>query len=220
MLTNPQVQAKINELKDQSKLLSSDPNSGEVGYKFNADGTPSPKIIGGKHEVSLGSTVGYQGGYHNHTTGIKMLAPADIAKLLQFAISQPNGNISDGYMGMIGSEPCSSCPGGYRYYHYIINFTGTSQELANYLYSSNWDLNILKKDFEEKEGILAGNPLYVDQLGNNLNNNGLEKLFFDTLKKMGMEDKVDLQRIENNGTIQNITLNSDGNIITATPCSQ
>jgi hypothetical protein len=120
-LQNPKVKAKTDEMKNQSKLPSSDPNRGETGYKFKTDGTPSPKIIGGEHEVSLGDTGGYQGGYHNHTLdGIKMLAPADIAKMLQFAIAQPNGNISDGYMGMIGAETCACPPENVRYYHYII----------------------------------------------------------------------------------------------------
>lgn len=213
IMSKPDVQAKITELKNQSKI------GGELGVKMKADGTTSPIISGGAHEVELGDTAGYQGGYHNHTpTGIKMLSPPDIVKMLDFAMAQNGGNIQHGFMGMIGSEKCSTCQGGYRYYNYMINFNGTVQELAGFLYNSNWDLESLKDDYQEREGKLAGNLSYVDYLGADLNNKGLEKLFFDTLKKMGMEGKINLQKIEDNGTIQNITLNSDGNSTTATPC--
>ena len=45
----------------------------------------------------------------------------------------------------------------------------------------------------------------------------LEKIFFKTLKDMNLQNKVILQRIEENGTVNNITLNSDGSI-SAIPC--
>ncbi|GAA4162012.1 hypothetical protein GCM10022217_28670 [Chryseobacterium ginsenosidimutans] len=219
MITNPVVKAKIDEMRDQSKLPYSDPNYGETGYKFDANGVPTPKIIGGKHDVSLGDTAGYLGGYHNHTElGTNMLSPADIIKLLDFSLAQTNGNIEDGYLGMVGSEVCSSCPGGYKYYHYIINFSGNMSELTQYVYNNTWDLKQLKKDYREHDKELADNPLYVNNLGDDLNNQGLEKLFFDTLKNMGMDGKVSLQRIENDGTVKTVTLNNDGNTTTATPC--
>ena len=213
ILTNPQVQAKINELKAQSKI------GDEIGVKIKADGTTSGTIPGGGHDVELGSTAGYQGGYHNHTpTGIKMLSPPDIVKMLDFAMSQSGGNIQDGFLGMFGSEKCSSCQDGYRYYNYMINFSGNSQELAEFLYNTTWDLKTLKSKYQRKEAELAGNLAYVDYLGANLNNKGLEKLFFDTLKNMGMEGKVNLQKIEDNGTVQTIILNSNGNSTTPIPC--
>ncbi|MCU7612870.1 hypothetical protein N0B16_00290 [Chryseobacterium sp. GMJ5] len=219
MITNPVVKAKIDEMKDQSKLAYSDPNYGETGYKFDANGVPTPKIPGGKHDVDLGDTAGYSGAYHNHTVlGTNMLSPADIIKLLDFSLAQTNGNIEDGYLGVIGSEVCSSCPGGYKYYHYIINFSGNMSELTQYVYNNTWNLEQLKKDFKKRDGILADNPLYVDNLGDELNSQGLEKLFFDTLKNMGLDGKINLQRIENNGTVKTVTLNSDDNTTTATPC--
>jgi hypothetical protein len=207
MLANPQVQAKIDEMKTQSTLPDSDPNKGETGYKFNADGTPSPKIIGGAHEVSLGSTAGYQGGYHNHTLdGIKMLAPADIAKMLQFAIAQPNGNIGDGYLGMVGVGSDGT------QYHYVIHYTGNMQDLSQYIYNNNWDLDQLKQDFGIRYGIHKPS-------NGNMTNSGLEKLFFKTLKDMGLENKVSLQRVENDGVIKTITNNNDGTV-NAIPCPQ
>ncbi|ASK31282.1 hypothetical protein CEY12_14725 [Chryseobacterium sp. T16E-39] len=213
ILSDPKVQAKIKELKTQA------PKGGEIGVKIKSDGTTSTTILGGTHEVDLGDTSGYQGGYHNHTpNGIKMLSPPDIIKLFDFSIAQPNGNIGNGFMGMIGSESCSSCPGGIRYYNYIINFSGTSQELSQFLYNTSWDLNKLKTEFQILEGQMALDLSNVDYLGADLNAQGLEKLFFETLRGMGMEGKVNLQRIEDNGAVKNITLNSGGATTTATPC--
>ncbi|MBL3548136.1 hypothetical protein [Chryseobacterium sp. KMC2] len=213
IMSKPDVQSKITELKNKSKI------GGEIGVKIKADGTTSETISGGGHEVELGDTAGYQGGYHNHTpTGIKMLSPPDIVKMLDFSMAQPNGNIRDGFMGMFGSERCSTCPDGYRYYNYIANFSGTAQELAGFLFSTKYDLVKLMKDYRKTEKDLSANLSYVDYFGADLNNKGLEKLFFDTLKNMGMEGKVNLQKIEDNGTVQNITLDSNGNSTTATPC--
>ncbi|MET3035152.1 hypothetical protein ABXT08_03525 [Chryseobacterium sp. NRRL B-14859] len=212
LMSNTKIKPAIDALKTKA------PQGGEEGYKIKADGTPSNVLPGGPHEVELGDAAGYQGGYHNHTpTGIKIFSPNDIVKLLSFAMAQPNGNIGDGYMGVIGSEVCSSCPGGYKYFHYIIRFSGTSQELANYLYNSNWNLDNLKTKYQRRENELSGISSYSNNNGATLNEKGLEKLLFDTLKNMGMEGKINLQRIENDGTIKNVILNNDGTT-TATPC--
>ncbi|PWN67678.1 hypothetical protein [Chryseobacterium oncorhynchi] len=214
IVNNSKSKPAIDSLKQQSKLS----DEKEKGFKVNSDGTTT-QINSGKHEVDLGDAAGYLGGYHNHTpSGIKMFSPPDIVKMLSFAMAQTNGNIGNGFMGMIGSEPCSSCPDGYRYYHYMINFNGTSQELAGFLYNANWDLESLKDDYRDKEKELSENLSYTNQLGGNLNSNGLQKLFFDTLKNMKMEGKVSLQKIEDNGTVQSVTLNSNGSSTTATPC--
>ncbi|SIR73086.1 hypothetical protein [Chryseobacterium sp. RU33C] len=213
ILASPQVQAKVSELKTQSKI------GGEIGVKIKADGTTSVTIPGGGHDVELGDTAGYQGGYHNHTpTGIKMLSPPDIVKMLDFAMAQPNGNTADGFMGMFGSEKCSTCPDGYRYFNYMINFSGTTQELSDFLYKNQYDLAKLIKDFRRREKELSNDSTLVNFSNGELNDKGLEKLFFDTLKNMGMEGKVNLQKIQDNGTVQNITLDSNGNSTIATTC--
>ncbi|MGU3374991.1 hypothetical protein [Chryseobacterium sp. M5A1_1a] len=213
VINNPKSKPAIDSLKKQSKL------GGEKGFKVNLDGTSTAPINGGAHEVDLGDTAGYLGGYHNHTpTGIKMFSPPDIVKMLSFGMAQTNGNIGNGFMGMIGSEPCSSCSGGYKYYHYIINFNGTPQELAGFLYNTSWNFKTLKDDYIKKEAKLSMDLAYVDYLGGNLNNKGLEKLLFDTLNNMGMQGKVNLQKIDDSGIIQNITLNTNGKSTTATPC--
>lgn len=213
IMSKADVQAKVIELKNQSKIGS------EIGVKIKADGTTTATIPGGGHDVELGSTAGYQGGYHNHTpTGIKMLSPPDIVKMMDFSMAQSGGNIQDGFLGMFGSEKCSTCSDGYRYYNYMINFSGTAQELAGFLYNNTWDLVELKRTYREMEKELSNNSAFVNTSNGELNDKGLEKLFFDTLKNMGMEGKVNLQKIEDNGTVQTITLNNNGSSTTATPC--
>lgn len=213
ILNNPELQSAITKMKNQAALPVSAQNYGEIGYKFKADGTSSGMISGGKNEVELGPEAGYQGGYHNHPLmGIKMLSPDDIVKLLNFAMAQPNGSIADAFMGMIGTGADGT------EYHYLIQYTGNMQELQQYLYSDNWNLDQLKNDFAKMEDELLGNSLYISYSTGKLNNQGLEKLFFGTLKNMGLENKVNLQRIETN-VIKNVTLNSNGTT-TANSCPQ
>ncbi|ANF52764.1 hypothetical protein A0O34_20590 [Chryseobacterium glaciei] len=197
-LTNPKVKAKIKDLKDQSILPESDPNFGEKGVKFKADGTPSNLIVGGKHNVDFGDKTGYQGGYHNHTTGTPMFSPADIEQLLQFALAQPTSNpanASNAYLGMVA-------PNGM---HYVIQFNGNYDgALVTF---SQYDLDNYSIKYQNISDVMLLDPQYsTDHL--NLNNKGVEALFFDTLKKMGLDGKVNLQRIESGGVIKNIQLDS------------
>lgn len=213
ILNNPELQSAITKMKNQAALPVSAQNYGEIGYKFKADGTSSGMISGGKHEVELGPEAGYQGGYHNHPLmGIKMLSPDDIVKLLNFAMAQPNGNIADAFMGMIGTGADGT------EYHYVIQYTGNIQELQQYLYNNNWNLEEIKDVYSRSEKELLENSLYINFSTGKLNNQGLEKLFFGTLKNMGLENKVNLQRIESN-VIKNVTLNSNGTT-TANSCPQ
>lgn len=76
----------------------------------------------------------------------------------------------------------------------------------------------LKKIYRDREDELLDYSTYIDLSTGKLSSNGLQKLFFDTLKSMGLEGKVNLQKIEDSGLVQNITLNSDGNGTTPTPC--
>ncbi|SUX46140.1 hypothetical protein [Chryseobacterium indoltheticum] len=216
--TDPAVTAKVGTLKEQSKIEDGEPNYGEKAFEVKNDGTTSDIIIGEKHKVKLGSEAGKQGAYHNHTPdGIKMLSPPDILKMLNYALAQPNGNLSNGFLGMVGSEECGTCPDGYKYHNYIIRFSGNSQELEKFIFQTNWDREDLMMKYEKRKYQLSTNISYANYKYGPLNSDGLEKLLFDTLQNMGMEGKVNLQRIEDNGTIQNITQNSNGTT-SAIPC--
>lgn len=217
LLEDPVVTEKVGTLKEQSKIKKGQPGYGEKAFEINNDGTSSGMIDGEEHLVRVGSTVGKQGVYHNHTPdGIKMPSPPDIIKMLHYALSQPNGNISNGFLGMAGSEVCSTCPGGYKYHNYIIRFSGTLQELGKLVNQTNWNYDALNEYFGDREWEMRDNPLYTNEYGK-LNSNGLQKLFFDTLKNMGVEGKINLQRVEDNGSVQNIVLDNTGNP-TPIPC--
>ena len=218
ILADPAVQTKTSDLKEQSKIKEGQPGYGEKAFEANNDGTISGIIDGDEHMVKVGSTAGKQGVYHNHTPdGPKMFSPADILKMLHYALAQPIDDLSNGFLGMVGSEECNTCPGGYKYHNYIIRFSGNSEELVKYIYQTNWDKNNLKRTYEYNKNQLSQDLNYANYQYGPLNGSGLEKLFFDTLLDMGMEGKVNLQRIDENGTVQNITLNSNGTT-NATPC--
>jgi len=190
MLQSAEVQNKLETLKNNSLTKN------EKGFKVKADGTTSAVIEGVDHEVEMGDFAGYQGGYHNHTpTGIPMLSPPDIDNgLLKAARSQGNqGNaVNNSFFGMVKKEVCSSCPGGYKIYHYVIRFTGTYNDaLVSF---SQEKINKLKDDYEMRYS-------FYESLGQA----GLEKLFFQTIKEMNLENKVILQRVDETGTFPNIT---------------
>lgn len=200
IVENEEVHPKIDSLKAKSKT------KGEKGFNVKLDGTTSGLIDGGPHEVDLGDETGNQGGYHNHTpTGIKIFSPPDVLKLLNYAISKPGGNVGNAFFGVIGSEVCSSCTGGYKYQHYIIKYTGGLQELGTLVYSP-WDKTALESWYLKQEFLLASNPAYSDDGGATLNTKGLEKLFFNMLNKMGLQNKVSLQRIDDSNVVKNVKI--------------
>ncbi|OCA80191.1 hypothetical protein BBH99_16510 [Chryseobacterium contaminans] len=207
MLQKDDVKSKIKELKDHA------PKGGEIGVKFKVDGTPSETITGGAHSVNFGDKTGYAGGYHNHTTsGIPMLSPPDIDQLLGFARAQPTHdalNVKNAYMGMVA-------PNGM---HYVAIFDGNYQDALKNFSQQEIDNQIadyIKIESELTDIGRSGNT-YINSNGT-INNLGVEKLFFETLRNMGLEGKVRLQRIENNDTvIKNIDLDGN-NTPTPTTC--
>jgi len=206
LLTNTNMQASITQLKDNATS-----GTGEMGFKATKAGVPSPMIPGLAHSVNFGDKTGYAGGYHNHTkTGIPMLSPPDIDQLLGFARAQGNyGDPTQAFVGMVA-------PNGM---HYIIRFEGTYQESTSFNFM---DVDLKKKndvyiDLESnlKEPLLYGTQ-YINADGS-INNKGVEKLLLETLKDMGLSGKVKLQRIDNNGTVQNINMDSNNQPV-AVPC--
>ncbi|WP_267406873.1 MULTISPECIES: hypothetical protein [unclassified Chryseobacterium] len=199
IINNPKMAAGLKELKDQSLLPKTNANYGEKGIKFKADGTPSATITGQDHSVNFGDKTGYTGGYHNHTVaGIPMLSPPDIDQLLGFARAQGNyGDPSKTYMGMVA-------PNGI---HYVIWFSGSYNDaLVTY---TDETLKPFKDRYQTRYGTINSEGT--------VSNEAIENFFLKTLKDMGLEGKVNLQRIESNGTVKNIIKNSDG-IATSIPC--
>lgn len=223
MLDRPNVKQGINDVKTQAQKTLTDINAGEIGFKEKKDGTVVPADVNSAHQVQFKDVTDGNGGYHNHTaTGIHIFSPPDIVDtLFGFAAAQSvNDGVGNAYFGVIASEVCSVCPGGKKDIHYVIRYAGTGAELANFVYSpakmAQFKNKYLRKESELTNTSLNGST-YINSAGD-LNEKGLETLFFDTLKNMNLSEKIILQRVEPNGTVNNITQDSTGTI-NVTPCA-
>jgi hypothetical protein len=222
MLQRPNVQQGIANVKTQALQTLSNMNTGETGFKEKKDGTIAPANVNSAHQVVFNDVTDSRGAYHNHTaTGTHMFSPPDIDALFGFAAAQSiQDGVGNAYLGMIAAEWCSTCPNNVQYIHYVISFTGTGAELGQFVYSPA-QIKQFEKDYrkiirELTDTSLNGNT-YIKNSAGDLNEKGLDKLFFETLKNMNLNGKVNLQRIESNGSINNITLDSNG-MPTGTPC--
>ncbi len=224
LLNKPKVQQGINDVKAQALKTLSDMKAGEIGFKEPKNGGPLvPADVNQAHKVVFNDVIDSYGGYHNHTaTGTHMFSPPDIVDaLFGFAAAQSaQDGVGNAYLGMIAAEWCNTCPNNAQYIHYVIKYTGTGSELGGYVYTPA-QMNQFEKDYrktvkELTDTNLNGNT-YIKNSAGDLNEKGLEKLFFDSLKNMGLDGKVNLQRIEANGTVNNVALNSNG-IPVGTPC--
>ncbi|WP_123868883.1 hypothetical protein [Chryseobacterium bernardetii] len=190
--------AKTKPAIDALKAKST--QGGENGYKIKADGTPSNEIPGGDHSVNFGDKTGYAGGYHNHTpTGIPMLSPPDVDQLLGFARAQGNyGDPTKAFVGMVA-------PNGM---HYVAWFNGSYNDALKTF--SQTDLDAYVKIYKDTESDLTDESqngmTYMNGDGS-INNLGVEKLFFETLKNMGLAGKVNLQRIESSDSVKDFVKN-------------
>ncbi len=134
-----------------------------------------------------------------------MLSPPDIDQLLQFALAQGNyGSPSNAYVGMIAPNDI----------HYVILFNGNYNDAL--VTFSQQQLDNFSTLLQWRNYAMLNNTQYSSD-GKSLNSNGLERLFFRTLKDMGLDEKINLQRIENNGIIKTINKNTDGTTTTAIP---
>lgn len=222
MLNRPNVQQGINNVKANAKQTLTNPSTGEIGFKEKKDGSVIPADVNADHKVVYNNVTDGYGGYHNHTaSGIHMVSPPDIVDtLFGFAAAQSAADgVGNAYYGMIAAESCSTCPDGVKYVHYVIRFAGTGTELGGFVFSSTQMKQFIDDYMEAKSDLtstIVNGSTYINSSGG-LNEKGLEKLFFDTLKNMGLSGKVNLQRVEDNGAVYNIVQDSAGNI-TAVPC--
>lgn len=203
MLQKPEVQDKIADLKAHNG-----PN--EKGWKFMKDGTPPQESTqSGAHETNLGDPSLLLGGYHWHPN-IGMFSPQDIAGLIEIARYQPVGSntiASDAFSGLITANGI----------HYVIYFNGVQGDLpANPFEKSKieeWNRQALSRSIDFSQNYSK----FQESFGV-LNNKGREALFFDTLNRMGLNNKIILQEIDQNGNVSTIKLKSDGSGTESVPC--
>ncbi|PTT76061.1 hypothetical protein, partial [Chryseobacterium sp. HMWF001] len=222
VLNKPNVQAGINNVKAQALSTLSNINAGEIGFKEKKDGTIVPANVSAAHHVIFNDVTDSYGGYHNHTAlGTHMFSPPDIDALFGFAAAQSiQDGVGNAYLGMIAAEWCNCPPSNQQFINYVITYTGTGAELGGYTYTTA-QMNQFEKNYrkiirELTDTNLNGNT-YLKNSAGDLNEKGLEKLFLETLKIMNLSGKVNLQRVEPNGTVYNVTENSNG-IPIGTPC--
>lgn len=218
ILANPNVASKIKTLKEKASI----DGANEFGFKMKTNGTTTAITEGKKAEWDVGNLQDIRGFYHSHPgAGINIFSPPDIQSIFTLIITSgsPN-NVSNNFIGVIGTEDCPTCPGGIKYFHYILQYNGTIQE-AGTISSTNYDMKNITNNYQKRENeltsILPVSP-YSDNDGASLNHKGVEKLFFATLDIMNIDkNKIILQRVDDDGIVNIITPNSDGTT-TSTPC--
>ncbi|SDJ75408.1 hypothetical protein [Chryseobacterium jejuense] len=199
MLASQKNKDIIDDLKEHMKGGS---RAGEKGWRDNKTGAPTQGTQNEDHSVNLGDPSTMNGGYHNHPgTGVKIFSANDIAILIEIARYQAIGNTGNAYMVVVA-------PGGIQY---VMYFNGTHNEIPAY-----GSYSVGQLDGWNKEQWLT----YINTVSNdNLSNyQKLEKVFSSTLKSMGLQNKVILQRVEEDSKISTINQNSDGST-TANPCN-
>ncbi|WP_299177352.1 hypothetical protein, partial [uncultured Chryseobacterium sp.] len=200
------------QVKDAITYLKNHINSGvggEKGWKFNKDGTTAPTIQNSAHSVYVGDPSTLNGLYHNHTgTTLDMFSATDIDTLLEIVRYQSIGNTSNGFSGMVAPDGI----------HYVISFNGSHSDLPPIGTFSEIDIEVLKiRQYRNQQRLLADTSgVYCNTQTGKLNYVGLEKVFMDTIKAMGLDNKIVLLRIDSEG-IKTIQQNTDGTI-TAIPC--
>ncbi|SFN15859.1 hypothetical protein SAMN05421594_1442 [Chryseobacterium oleae] len=196
LLQNNDVKNVVTNLKEH--MASG--QGGEKGWRLNKTGAPSQTTQNSAHRVSFGDPSTMNGGYHNHTgTGVNIFSATDISTLIEIVRYQSIGSTGNGYMGVVA-------PNGI---HYVIYFNGSHADLPISGSYSDAQLkyfdNMQWKDYLE---IVHDNNLSTSQK--------LESIFFSTLDRMGLKDKLILQRIEDNKVLT-IAQNSQGHL-GSSPC--
>ena len=172
---------------------------GEKGWKFNKAGGTSETTHNSGHSVNFGNPSLINGGYHNHTTtGARTFSATDISTLIEIARYNGANNPTNAFMGVI-------IPGDM---HYVIRFDGSQSNLPPFGSYSQQQIKQWNKEQWNK---------FVETIGSIPMDKLVEALFFDTLAKMGLENKVVLQKVENNNVFT-INKNPDGST-TPIPCN-
>jgi hypothetical protein len=211
IVNNANLKPKIDELKNFALTAIKD----EKGFQQDKSGNVNPASVDGEHHVDFIIDQNSVGGIHNHTlTGTHMFSPRDILSLLSFAGVQnytlPVGSTDDytgnAFLGMISQSGS-----------YFITFNGGSGDLPPPM-----------TDAEEEAFEIKMNKAYAEILdklltaegksdGDTLSQQGLQKLFFDIVKKMELEGKINLIKQDGSNT-STIQQNSDGTIKAPIPC--
>ncbi|MGE8431210.1 hypothetical protein [Chryseobacterium joostei] len=207
MIQDSKVQDIVKDLKDH---LNSG-TGGEKGWRDNKIGPPTTTPPNGQHSVVFGDPSTMNGGYHNHTgTTVDIFSATDIDTFLDIVRYQNIGNTGNAYFGVVAPNDI----------HYIMHFNGNHADIPAAGDYSEVDITVLNIAMLKSTWNILNRDtsgVYCNKSTNRLNSKGLEKVFFDTLKKMGLENKVTLQKVDSNNKISTVIKKNDGTT-TDTPC--
>ena len=208
ILANSQIQPKIQDLKNH---VANGSPGGEKGWKFNKVGNPTQTTQNSEHQVNFGDPSLLKGGYHNHTgKGVDIFSATDVATLIEIARYNGSSNPTNAFMGLVA-------PNGI---HYVIRFDGGQTDLPQFGTFSETDKlawNVQQKIFSFS---LLKKTEYSQTINGKktLNDKGLERILFDTLTKMGIDDRIVVQKIDTNNNVSTVIQNDD--LTTSSfPCS-
>ena len=216
LMEDQDVQTSVKDLEDNLPASTT-----ERGWKFMKDGTPPQQTTENtSHSVKIGDPSLLNGCYHTHPlAGVHMFSPQDIVTLISIARFQSSASISNAFSGLIASSGT----------HYVMRFTGSFSQIQALPYPydvikvSVWNVRAIKlKD------TLLSDPTgqYGSEANNKLNSKGEQKLFFDMLEMMDLQNHITLQKIEkdtsdpNNikNVVKEVNQNSDGTIAPLAEC--
>ncbi|MGE4514698.1 MAG: hypothetical protein AB7E26_12940, partial [Chryseobacterium sp.] len=211
IVNNSNLKPKIDELKTFSLTAVED----EVGYHQDKSGNVTPADVNGNHHVDFTINQNSLGGIHSHTlNGAHIFSPRDILTLLDFAgvqnqtlpIGSTADNTGNAFLGMISQSGS-----------YFITFNGGSGDLPPSMTQAEEDALIIEMNKTYKNIKRELLKAEGKNMSDDLSDMGHQKLFFDIIKKMGLEGKINLIK-ENNGNTSTIKQNPDGTIPPPTPC--
>ncbi|WP_210151078.1 hypothetical protein [Chryseobacterium scophthalmum] len=138
----------------------------------------------------------------------------DIVTMYKTAVKQLDAaTAKEAFVGMVVNETCNCPPDNFVYHNYLLRLNGDFPQAIAIAYLSQEQINILVDNYTKLEMNLLKNPSLRNGLSvaAKLNSQGLEQLLFRTLANMNITpDQVVLQKIEKDGTVNNIKLNPDG----------
>ena len=203
IVNDPKLKPKIDSLKIFALTAIKD----EIGYQQDTSGNINPAHVNGEHHVDFMIDQNSVGGIHNHTlTGIHMFSPNDIVSLLSFARVQnytlPAGstidNTGNAFVGMISQSGS-----------YYISFNGGSTALPPQMTEAEQNAYLIEMNTAYRKIYKAQLSTEGKTEGDALSDVGLQKLFFDITKQVGLDGKVNLIK-ENSGNTSTIQQNEAG----------
>lgn len=151
---------------------------------------------------------GSLGTVHTHQPGtIGIFAPQDIMTFLAIVRQQDSNGLGNAYSGMVSSSGT-----------YFINFIGTASDLPPAMTEAQEAAYVadMLKTYKEWEDFLSQDERYSTNYLKVNKPQGLEILLFKLLKKMNLNNKIQLIK-EESGSISTMIENTNGTT-TPNPC--